>query len=251
MSELRQRHATGGEDTAADGDAFAFDASFGERAHARASDEGPSVGALGGGGAGGAHAGWLLKRHERCLNLCPSWMPGTRPTWRRRYCVLRGEYLFRFAGAHARKPKGTPISLRGMTAAFVGEADEEYEPPSNDAYDDSAAGASAAGTGADDGGKLGYLFRVATLRKEFVFGAPTREARAAWVRALRAAKQHAIKCALGHAKRGDGDAFANTQGARLVQQKRAFEAHEAEQRNQEMQQLLGSGGSSMSGMAQY
>ena len=74
-AEIRQRHAAGNDHDDAghhdhdgnnDGADFGFDASFGERAHARASDSGPSVGALSGSADGAPHAGWLHKRHERC-----------------------------------------------------------------------------------------------------------------------------------------------------------------------------------------
>jgi hypothetical protein len=212
----------------------------------------------GGGGGGHAHSspmyrpggatgddgtvfsGFMLKRGFRFGNLlacCPACC-GCAPVWKRRFFVMRGGYLFKFASdKRTARPKGTPIPLA-------------------DAYIDAAAAAATTATGED--GERGEealaaaafagmdladhrrTIHISTIRKEYTLRAETVARRDEWIRRLRHAKQVAIKVSLGHAKQTKADRDATRAGQRLFKRGIRREMSRAKQ-TLEMQQMMGSG----------
>lgn len=128
--------------------------------------------------------GWAEKRSMRCLGLC-------QPRWQRRFFILSGSYLFRFADEFSSRPKGVPIPLHACSF----EAGEDLA--------------------SDPGSEGPCTFSVSTLRKEYVLRVETREDRDRWLSVLREAKQLSIKVRLGHANRNPKHAAADHAGDAL------------------------------------
>mmetsp|Transcript_16061 Transcript_16061/g.18174 ORF Transcript_16061/g.18174 Transcript_16061/m.18174 type:complete len:181 (+) Transcript_16061:231-773(+) len=134
--------------------------------------------------------GKVLKRRVRYGGIVPC----LTPTWRQRFLVLRGKYLFRFTKENEERLKGTPIPLEAISATAV-----------NEQYD-------------EEGEIVPYAFRVSTIRKTYVFAVSTVEERDQWVREIQRAKNMAIKKNLGHAKVSSWEKRSNIVGKKLYDQ---------------------------------
>ena len=148
-------------------------------------------------------SGYMEKRRERCLGLCPC----AEPIYRRRFVVLKGAFLFKFATEQGVRPKGTPLPVEALTV-------EQLEPD---------------------------LLSIRTLRKEWVMRLPPAEL-PTWVAAIRRARQRAIRESMGHAPVAVDDAGSNEAGRRLFNTAQKREMKEAEgMQMQMMGRELGAG----------
>eukprot|EP00949_MAST-11_sp_MAST-11-sp1_P003653 g3653.t1 len=133
-------------------------------------------------------SGFLLKMSSPMLLEIPC-LPeccGCRTTWKKRYWVLRGGFLFRFSDVHGRA-KGVPIAIKD---AHIGTI--EY----NDFAEDPST-----------------LIQISTMRKDYILRAMTRAKRDEWIEALRLSREHAIKVGLGHAKMTKAERRAHRKGS--------------------------------------
>lgn len=103
------------------------------------------------------------------------------PSWKQRYLILCGSYIYKFKTNQSKVPKGSPFLLDNL--------DIRQEP------------------GGDHLPELGYLppgydavFSVSTLRRTHYYAVIDRHEAATWTRSLREAKQESITRRLGHAK---------------------------------------------------
>lgn len=181
-------------------------------------------------------SGFMLKRGFRFGNLlacCPACC-GCAPVWKRRFFVMRGGYLFKFASdKRTARPKGTPIPLAdayidAAAAATAGDGDHGEE---------ALAAAASAGMDLADHRRT---IHISTIRKEYTLRAETVARRDEWIQRLRHAKQIAIKVSLGHAKQTKADRDATRAGQRLFKRGIRREMSRAKQ-TLEMQQMMGSG----------
>jgi hypothetical protein len=120
---------------------------------------------------------------------------GCWPTWKRRYCIVKGGFLFKFSSPNSSKPKGTPIPLTDCEIDGV----------------DLPAAAAAAAKKADPSANVQhtlYGVRLSTLIHEYTFGCVSEEERSHWIRKLRTHKQLAIKQMMGHAPVSADEQFA-------------------------------------------
>jgi hypothetical protein len=130
------------------------------------------------------HSGYLLKKRERCLGLCP-------PQWPPRLFVLAGRFLYRFASERSRRPKGYPIPLEGAEFRCVlwlwllggwlvwAARERRGHPPHSDAE------AHAHRDRPLDDELLPHCFVVCTLSKEMVLAADSAAERQRWLEQLR------------------------------------------------------------------
>lgn len=164
------------------------------------------------------HSGYLDKKHYYLSGLLDGCCAGCSFTWKRRYFVVKGGYLFRFGKAGAAKPKGTPIPLDGATI----------------------------GAAPDDEGDETCL-EVSTVRKSCILRAPSVEERDEWIRLLRVAKRQAIKVSMGHVHLADDERTAADLGAEMVQAQLRREAEETRKQSMEIASLLRSSGGAFGG----
>ena len=115
---------------------------------------------------------------------------GCWPSWKQRYCIVTGGFLFKYVNPHGREPKGTPLALTDC------DIDEVDLPTS---------------AKTPDGAQLMGI-RCRSLTRETLFGAPSAESRATWIRVLRAHKQLVIKQLMGHAPMSPDEEFAAKSG---------------------------------------
>jgi hypothetical protein len=111
---------------------------------------------------------------------CLAWLI---PQWRQRYLILIGNYLYKFKGASASTPKGTPFSVAMVEADLVLEIQ----------YDDMAPALANLPPGYDS------VFIVSTFGKQHYYAVSNRDEALAWVNSVRQSKQAAITRSLGHA----------------------------------------------------
>lgn len=176
-------------------------------------------------------SGHLLKRGYRFGNLlagCPACC-GCKPVWKKRYFIMRGGFLFKFAGdSRKARPKGTPIPLANAQIDFAGATPD-------DDHDDFASF-----DGNIDSSERKLIIHISTIRKEYTLKADTTQRRDEWIRRLRHAKQIAIKVSLGHAKQTNSDRAATRAGNVLFKRGIRREINRAKQ-TIEMQQMVGAG----------
>ena len=141
------------------------------------------------------HSGYLRKRSRHVLwhMLLPRCC---KDTWKSRFFVLAGTYLFRYSSEHGSSPKGVPLPMDACSFRSA-TAEEEDEA--------AAVGQVPRGVG----------FVVSTVRKEYHLRADTAAERAQWLRVFQTTKARAIKERLGHATANPKHAVANRAGATL------------------------------------
>mmetsp|Transcript_22386 Transcript_22386/g.43887 ORF Transcript_22386/g.43887 Transcript_22386/m.43887 type:complete len:174 (+) Transcript_22386:126-647(+) len=113
--------------------------------------------------------GYLLKRGLKFQT-----MPCFGTIYKRRFAVIRGKFLYRFASENHKRPKGVPLDLEDFTVEL---ADYEVD---------------------DDGEVLPFAFRLISVRKTYLFSAGSAGEREQWIGGISAARQRAIKQRLGH-----------------------------------------------------
>lgn len=135
--------------------------------------------------------GWLQKKHEPWCSLCGV----CKPTWKKRFVILKGDYLFRFASPTSKAAKGVPIAIQTSTIKALTHQ------------------------GSQGGELFPRTFQISTITKEYLFAAETTDERDDWVRRLLRAKGMVIKQSLGHAPVASSDKSANKTGSYLVQRR--------------------------------
>eukprot|EP00538_Stauroneis_constricta_P005179 CAMPEP_0119546920 /NCGR_PEP_ID=MMETSP1352-20130426/1154_1 /TAXON_ID=265584 /ORGANISM="Stauroneis constricta, Strain CCMP1120" /LENGTH=255 /DNA_ID=CAMNT_0007591687 /DNA_START=27 /DNA_END=794 /DNA_ORIENTATION=+ len=117
----------------------------------------------------------FLKRWIRSISflrfLCPS--------WKQRYIILCGAFLYKFSSTTSKEPKGSPFEIRSV----------EVSGASIDHVD----GASQLGPG------YGAIVTVSTLRRQHVYAVANKQEAQLWIRSIEEAKQAAITHQMGHA----------------------------------------------------
>lgn len=163
-------------------------------------------------------SGWVEKRRERCLGLCPSCCG---PVYRRRFMVLKGAYVYKFGSEHASRPKGTPIAVEAATVerAVLENEPEEPERP---------------------------LLRISTLRKEWLVRCESEADADAWVVAVRGSRRRVIRERMGHVPMDADDVDANAAGQKLVE--RSLRQERADAEGIQMQLMGREMGTDLSGM---
>ena len=144
---------------------------------------------------GAPRVGWMSKRGYKV---------GCIPSWKRRWFILRGGYLFKYDSPMGSSPKGSPIPILGLTWT-MGPVDPK---PSEHSH----------------------TITLSTLRREYVLGAGSAEELQGWIDDITAAKSLVIKQGLGHAPVSEGDEFAARAGEFLTQKRLDRETDELERR---------------------
>eukprot|EP00980_Cylindrotheca_fusiformis_P000238 scaffold52_cov183-Cylindrotheca_fusiformis.AAC.17 len=112
------------------------------------------------------------------LLLAFSFLSFLCPSWKQRYLILCGSYLYKFKDQSSQTPKGSPFEVSSADAEIVAE-DYPYVgslPPGFDA-----------------------IVSVSTLRRKHFYAVQDREEALLWVRSMRESKQEAITRGMGHA----------------------------------------------------
>eukprot|EP00467_Chlorarachnion_reptans_P020930 CAMPEP_0114503680 /NCGR_PEP_ID=MMETSP0109-20121206/9782_1 /TAXON_ID=29199 /ORGANISM="Chlorarachnion reptans, Strain CCCM449" /LENGTH=161 /DNA_ID=CAMNT_0001681735 /DNA_START=232 /DNA_END=714 /DNA_ORIENTATION=- len=128
-------------------------------------------------------SGWLYKYKSGTCGMCPS--------WRRRWVVLQGGYLFKFENKDSKKPKGLPISVTESQISIDGSESDD----------------------------LRKIMRISSIAKQQLFYAEDNSEILRWLSAIQTAKNQAIKQRLGHLEIGEDDAYARRAGETLERTK--------------------------------
>ena len=108
------------------------------------------------------------------------------PTWKPRYLIQIGGYLYKFNDESSRAPKGSPLPVDELDVHLLDDWHRDVD-------------------GIDDVASLtlpdyeGY-FCVSTLRKRQYYAVATRDDALVWVNTLRQARQDTITRTMGHAR---------------------------------------------------
>jgi PH domain len=109
-----------------------------------------------------------------------------RPSWKARYLILLGSYLYKFQDEQNpnQQPKGAPIPVDGVDVHLAGSNEDAVVALSQQLL-------------------VGYttVICVSTLRKKYYFACASREEALTWVNSLRDGRQEAVTRAMGHAVR--------------------------------------------------
>lgn len=89
-----------------------------------------------------AYSGWLEKKGFKC---------GCFPSWKRRWMILQGGYIFKFEGTNSKKPTGLPIPVLDITAGVA-----PIDPKAK-------------------GGAHHAILHISTLRREYIFGSDSQD----------------------------------------------------------------------------
>ena len=109
-------------------------------------------------------SGYLEKKNNSWWAFFLPWLFGR---YKRRFFVLAGSFLFKYASEHGETPKGIPIPL---ASCEVGRREED---PS--------------------------FIEIRTVRKKYSLRAPSADVANDWIMAIRTRKYEAIKEEMGHA----------------------------------------------------
>jgi len=137
--------------------------------------------------------GWLLKKSVTIFCL---------PTWKKRYCIIKGGYLFKFASPASSSPKGLPIPMYGSSVSLLDTTVSSKQ--------------------------VLYPFQLNTLLKTYDFAANDGGLADSWADAIDKAKQIAIKQAMGHMPIDNDDMFAKQSGDYLTRKKLSLDREEME-----------------------
>lgn len=109
-----------------------------------------------------------------------------RPSWKPRYLMLLGSYLYKFQDDENRnrEPKGAPMPIRGVDVDLVRADHDSFVTLSQQML-------------------LGDMtvFYVSTMRKKYYYACASREEALTWMNSLREAQQEAVTRSMGHAAR--------------------------------------------------
>ena len=106
--------------------------------------------------------------------------------WKKRYFILIGNFIFRYASPRSEKPKGAPIPLDAATISI---------------------------------GDDGTTIEIFTIRKFYVFRASSHEQCMSWINEIQKRKQVAIKEGLGHIPIKSNIEFVNRVGANMIDER--------------------------------
>lgn len=113
--------------------------------------------------------------------LICSWSLGflARPTWKERYLIQIGNYVYRFKSPTSSTPKGAPVALEQVDVRLMTSSEDGVEfvqtPPS-----------------------VGAVVVVSTYRKKQYYGVATREEALTWINSIQDGKQEATRRGMGH-----------------------------------------------------
>ena len=123
--------------------------------------------------------GWI----QKCIRYFLKFLA---PTWKSRYLIQIGGYMYKFADESSRAPKGSPVSVDEMDVHMLDDWHKDID-----------------GISDVDSLRLphyeGY-FCISTLRKRQYYAVATREDALVWVNTLRQARQDTITRTMGHAR---------------------------------------------------
>mmetsp|Transcript_18957 Transcript_18957/g.31418 ORF Transcript_18957/g.31418 Transcript_18957/m.31418 type:complete len:274 (+) Transcript_18957:143-964(+) len=112
------------------------------------------------------------------------------PSWKPRYLIQLGSYLYKFNDESSQAPKGSPLFVQELEVYLM---DDLADVQGIDDYH------SLAPTSKTDNTNYTYIC-VATLRKRHYYAVPSNEEAHVWVNTLWQARQEAITRTMGHAK---------------------------------------------------
>ena len=123
-------------------------------------------------------SGWLRKRSTKFY--CFS-------TWKPRYFVIRGHFLFRYSHPNDSQHKGAPIDLTEVTV--------DVTDPAN------------------------HAIRLSTLSKDWIVAADDDAEMSSWIAGIKRAQQIAVKASLGHTVESPTSQSYNAIGRSAVTQR--------------------------------
>lgn len=111
---------------------------------------------------------------------------GLAPTWKPRFLIQIGNFMYKFVDENSRSPKGSPLSVEEMDVYLLEDFHngvdgvDQCDIPSLENFEG--------------------FFCIATLRKRQYFAVPTADDARVWVNTLRQARQDAVTRRMGHAR---------------------------------------------------
>lgn len=101
------------------------------------------------------------------------------PSWKQRYLILCGSFLYKFRDESSKIPKGAPFEVSTVVAEVVRTGNCTYAGPLPPGFD--------------------AIVSVSTLRRKHFYAVRDIEEALLWVRSLQESKQEAITRSMGHA----------------------------------------------------
>jgi hypothetical protein len=175
------------------------------------------------------HTGKVMKLHTSPIfNILPQciqililkmwFLSFLRPSWKPRYLMLLGSYLYKFPVDERpdQQPKGAPVAIDGIDVHVVGSTEDRVLRLCLDSL-------------------RGYqsVVCVSTLRKNHYFACESRAEALTWVNSVREARQEAVTRSMGHAARDSYPqqwTYFDSLGASLMERKDRIR-HRMEQSN--------------------
>ena len=170
-------------------------------------------------------SGHLMKRSTSVwVSILPVWLSSCLglETWKKRYFVVVGGYLYKFSDDLAEKIKGTPVPLESCTIRELRYDEQKPElHEENDAY-----------------GPLPYCFELAMLRKKVMLQAQDARESRSWCTALKNRRSLAIRENLGHSPLDPRVKALNAKAKNMCDYKLQREAEESQNRLRQGENLL-------------
>jgi len=155
----------------------------------------------------GARTGYMHKKAARCckglLDCCP--------IWNKRYFIIYGDYLYRYASSKSKKPKGMPLMLAVASVRKLDVVDKNE----------------------------GFFIEVGDYRKELILRCKTSQEREEWVSAFRSARMRIIREDKGHAPVDRHTAAANKAGSDMYESQIRREKRELALQMKELNTTMG------------
>lgn len=123
----------------------------------------------------------ILPEFLQKIILSFSFLSFLAPTWKQRYLILCGSFLYKFKDQTSEVPKGSPFTLDNISVDTV-----------------SSRGASIPELGSLPPG-FASVFTVSTLRRQHYYAVADQEEAALWTRSIKEARQESITRNMGHA----------------------------------------------------
>lgn len=122
---------------------------------------------------------------QRFLSYCFKFLA---PSWKPRYLIQLGSYLYKFSDESSKAPKGSPLPVQEVDVYLM---EDLADVQGIDDYH---------GLSPEDGNTEYTYFCVATMRKRHYYAVTSKEEAQVWVNTLVQARQEAITRSMGHAK---------------------------------------------------
>jgi len=126
--------------------------------------------------------------------------------WKKRFFILVGNFLYRFADETGETPKGVPVPLDSCTVRVLA-------PIENEGF---------------------FCFEVSTIRKNYIIRASSQQEAEEWVQAIKTRKLMAIKEGLGHAPVEAGVREANKKAGAMFSKRIDLDRLEGEEMRKQM-----------------